>query len=104
MGRCKPVTKHDHCALQARVRLQRKSGCRESRKKSVFNPSTNQAHPSNFSHYRNADPTVRQILLDSKTSDTDPQLRQELQILLVSTSGCEFPSSPQAEHILARGR
>jgi hypothetical protein len=103
-GRWKPVTKHDHRALQATVRLQRGSGCRESKKKSVFNPSTNQAHPTNFSHYGNAAPTVRQLLLDSKTSDTDPQLCQELQILLVSTSGCELPSSPQAEHILARGR
>src|SRR5262245_1550231 len=43
------------------------------------------------------------LLLGSKTLHTNPQLRQRLQILLVATSDRELPSSPHAEHIVARG-
>jgi hypothetical protein len=42
-------------------------------------------------------------MLGSKTLHTDPQLRQSLQILLIATSDRELPSSPHAEHIVARG-
>jgi hypothetical protein len=45
--------------------------------------------------------TNKQILLGSKILHTDPQLRQELQILLISTSHSEFPSSLHPQHILA---
>jgi hypothetical protein len=45
-----------------------------------------------------------EFLLGDKTFRADPQLRQELQILLVGTSSCQFSSSPHAKKIIARGQ